>query len=119
MFRPASALKVNQIDERHLQLLVRSGKTPQRVALRARIVLAAAEGHPNTSIARVLKITRPTVLLWRARFRECGVSGLLKDAKRRGRKRTVTLEPVKSAVVILRVRTSLEVAGQNQPPRGA
>lgn len=101
MFRPASALKINQADKRHLELLVRAGKTPQKVALRARIVLAAAEGHANTSIARVLKITRPTVLLWRGRFRKCGVPGLLKAAKGRGRKRTVTLEPVKSAIFAL------------------
>ena len=101
MFRPASALKVSLADKRCLQWLVRFGKTPQKVALRARIVLAAAEGHPNNSITRALKITRPTVLLWRARFRECGVPGLQKAAKGRGRKKTVTLEPVKTAIFAL------------------
>jgi transposase len=101
MFRPASALKIDQEDQRHLQLLAHSGKTPQRNALRARIVLAAAEGHSNSSIARTLKITRPTVLLWRARFRDCGVPGLLKAAEGRGRKRTVAVEAVKSAIFTL------------------
>lgn len=40
-----------------METLVRSGKTPQRVALRARIVLGAAEGRPNRALAKEPGIT--------------------------------------------------------------
>jgi len=43
--------------------------------MRARIILAAAEGTPNRVIARELGMSRPTVLQWRARFAE-GASSL-------------------------------------------
>jgi transposase len=101
MFKPASALTINQVDRECLRRLTRAGKTPQRVALRARIILAAAEGCPNYAIAKALKITRPTVLLWRARFQNFGLPGLLKDAKRPGHKRKVTTEPIKDAIFAL------------------
>jgi putative transposase len=91
MFKPAVALTISWDDTERLQQLVRTGKTPQKVALRARIILAAVEGQPNNAIAKTLKITRPTVLLWRSRFQEFGVLGLMKSAKRQGRKRKVTI----------------------------
>jgi hypothetical protein len=42
--------------------------TPQSVALRARIVPLAAPGGSNGEIARRLSVSRPTVIMWRARF---------------------------------------------------
>ena len=48
--------------------LVRSGKTPQRVAARAAIVLATGDGKPINAIAREFGVSRPTVYLWRDRF---------------------------------------------------
>ena len=42
--------------------------TPQSVALRARIVLLAAAGEPNSAIARCRSVSRPTVIMWRERF---------------------------------------------------
>jgi hypothetical protein len=39
--------------------------TPQQVALRCRIVLAAADGQSDNSIAQQLAINRKTVMLWR------------------------------------------------------
>jgi transposase len=101
MFRSAPALTINQVEREQLQRLTRGGKTPQRVALRARIVLAAADGRPNNAIAKALKVTRPTVLLWRARYRDSGLPGLLKDAKRPGRKRKLSTEPTKNAIFAL------------------
>ncbi len=67
--------------------MVRSGKMPQRVALRARIVLGAAAGRPNHVLATELGISRPTLLLWRQRCAEAGVAGLLKAAADPGRKK--------------------------------
>jgi transposase len=89
MWKPAKALTVNTTDRALLQALLRSGKTPQRVALRATIILRAAEGHANHAIAKELGTSRPTVLLWRARYREAGIPGLLKDAPRPGRRKTI------------------------------
>ncbi len=78
--------------------LVRSGKTPQRVALRARLVLMAADGVSNSETARAVGVSRPTVLLWRDRFERFGVAGLLKDAPRPGRKKRLTSELVQRIV---------------------
>ena len=94
MFTPAAALQVDENQRKRLQHLARSGKTPQKIALRARIILAAVVGRPNHAIARQLGVSRPTVLLWRERFASRGVSGILKDAPRPGRlkavRRTIT-----------------------------
>lgn len=55
----------------------------------ARIILRASEGSANNAIATQLGISRPTVLLWRNRFRQFGMPGLLRDAKRTGRKKAI------------------------------
>jgi len=58
--------------------------TPQRVALRSKIVLQAIAGVANQVIAATLGVTRPTVLLWRRRFTAGGPSALLRDRPRGG-----------------------------------
>src|SRR5437879_8133022 len=68
------------------------------MVLRARIVLGAAEGHSNNRLAKQLGITRPTVLLWRKRYVQAGVSGLLKDAPRPGRRRRIGAGQVEAIV---------------------
>jgi DNA-binding CsgD family transcriptional regulator len=45
-------------------------KTPQSMAVRAKIALLAGEGESNSQIACALGVSRPTVVLWRARFAE-------------------------------------------------
>jgi hypothetical protein len=54
MFAPATALHVDRNQRKPLEFLVRSGKTPQKITIRARIILAAAAGGPNQAIARRL-----------------------------------------------------------------
>jgi len=66
MFTPARALAIDENQRKRLRFLANSGKTPQKVALRGRIVLLASEGVPNNAIAARLGTSRPTVLL------ECG-----------------------------------------------
>ena len=68
-----------------LDRLVRAGRTEQRLALRAGIVLAAADGHPNARIAASLGICEDTARKWRHRW--CAAPGVssLGDAKRCGR----------------------------------
>jgi hypothetical protein len=52
----------------------------QRLALRARVVLAAAAGRPNTAIATDLRVTLPTVRKWRDRFAAARREGLAEQA---------------------------------------
>jgi transposase len=42
--------------------------TPQQVAMRCRIVLAAADGQSDVAIAQQVSVNRKTVILWRQRF---------------------------------------------------
>jgi len=98
MFTAAARLAVDEKQERQLRALVSSGKTPQKIALRARIVLLAGQAVPNHAIAGRLGTSRPTVLLWRQRFELPGVSGLLSDASRPGRKKAISPEIIKQVV---------------------
>ena len=98
MWKPAKALRVPRQDREVLDLLARAPKTPQRVALRARIVLGAAAGRSINGLAQELGVTRPTVMLWRQRYSEAGVNGLLKDAPRPGRKKKISAKKVEAIV---------------------
>jgi len=98
MFTAARRLHVDENQRKRLQHLADSGRTPQRVARRARIVLLAGDGRANHAIAQELGISRPTVLLWRERFAQRGISGLLKDAPRPGRRKAIGAEVVKRVV---------------------
>jgi transposase len=98
MFVPAVALHLEKEQVRELKALDRSGKTPQKIALRVRIVLLAGEGLPNFAIAKRLATSRPTVLLWRERFDRDGVAGLLRDQTRPGRKKAISAEMIKKVV---------------------
>jgi transposase len=87
--------------ERHeLDMLVRRHTTPQHVALRARIVLLAADGANNCQIAQRLTVSRDTVRLWRERWVSLQPASLadlpvldrLTDAPRPGKPRQITAE---------------------------
>jgi transposase len=67
-----------------------------RMVLRAKIVLAAADGGSNTGIARELGVCPDTVRKWRARYLRAGLAGLA-DARRPGRPPRFT--PVQRAQV--------------------
>ena len=69
-----------------LQARARRVSGEHRDVLRARIVLAAAEGVTNAAIARSLGVTEDTARKWRRRFCEDGVDGL-RDRPRTGRPR--------------------------------
>ncbi len=81
-----------------LERWVGAQKTPQSVAVRARIVLLAAEGESNSQIARTLAVSRPTVILWRSRFVEGGTAALTETKPGRGRKPTIAAAKVKAIV---------------------
>ena len=70
-----------------LESVARRRTAQQRMVLRARIVLAAADGEENAAIAVRLEVALNTVIKWRKRFFEEGMDGLV-DRKRSGRPRT-------------------------------
>lgn len=69
-----------------LQARAVRARAEQRDALRARIVLAAADGLANAVIAGRLGVTDDTVRKWRGRFAAKGLDGL-RDLPRSGRPR--------------------------------
>jgi transposase len=95
--RPKQPLTLDIGDQTKLELLARRPKTAQRVALRAKIVLRAAEGVSNQEIARRLGVTGATVGKWRERYRVRGMKGLSDDS-RPGTPRKITDAKVEEAV---------------------
>ena len=61
-------IELTQTQRQDLEYLTRRHTTPQQIALRGRIVLAAAEGQSNAQIAKELGVNVDTVRLWRARW---------------------------------------------------
>src|SRR5438046_1257629 len=66
--------------------------TPQQVALRCRLVLAAAEGYPDLEIASHHEVNRHTVALWRERVQAKGIGSVWEIQAGRGRKPKYELE---------------------------
>src|SRR5262245_63961032 len=63
-----------------------AGKTERRMAFRAEVILAIAEGLSNKAAAEQLGTRPATVSKWRGRFAQAGLSGL-RDAARSGKPR--------------------------------
>ena len=83
MFATAIALPVDETAKQHLESLVRSGSTPQRIAQKCRIILMAGDGVSNRSIAQQLSLSRPTVIATRDAFVHGGVEALTGKRKRK------------------------------------
>jgi len=96
MSRKLPALTLNPRQQQQVRQWLSAHGTPQQVALRCRIVLAAAEGQAESATARQLGTNRKTVTLWRARFAEAGLEGLWEIAPGRGRKPTYGPEKIKA-----------------------
>lgn len=86
--RIAPKIELTREQHRELERLVNGRRTEVRVVHRAQIVLAAARDLENKEIAKELELSREMVGRWRSRFAKEGVSGLLKDLPRGGRKPT-------------------------------
>jgi transposase len=112
--RPKLPLELLPADKEKLMLLARRPKTAQRVAVRSKIVLRAAEGQSNQHIARVLGIAGATVGKWRERYRSRGMEGLA-DEPRPGAPRKITDVQVEAAVT--RTLESLPVAATHWSTR--
>lgn len=101
--------EVNLTDEQRETLIrwSRRAKSSQALALRSKIVLAAAAGLPNTAIAEKLGCHAVTVGKWRARFVATGLDGLA-DEPRPGAPRTISDEQIEHVVVATLERTPTE-----------
>lgn len=91
--------RIELTDDERAQLVAweRRRASAQALALRSRIVLAAAEGPNNTQIAQQLGIAVSSVRKWRNRFAVHRLDGLV-DEPRPGRPRTITDERVDEVI---------------------
>jgi len=100
MPKRATKVVLSEKEQEALTRISRRYRSEQQVALRARIVLAAAQGHANAQIARELEINVDIARLWRDRW--VGLQGInletlsvaerLQDAPRPGVQPRITAE---------------------------
>lgn len=93
----AAALSITPEERRRLNEMLTKRKGAKDEHLRAKIVLACAEGESAASIARRLEISSRTVSKWRGRFESYGIPGL-EDAPRSGRPPKIKDEQVQEIV---------------------
>ena len=84
----SSGLVVSSEDRAVLESWTRSRAIRASRVERARIVLAVADGNGTTGTARLVGVSRPTVIKWRDRFAEHGLAGL-EDEPRPGQPKEV------------------------------
>ena len=96
----AQAVKLSDAERQGLEKLVKRHQVGQQIALRARIVLAAAAGLKNKEIVAKYEITADTVRLWRNRWvklqgislDDLGIEERLDDAPRPGAPAKITAD---------------------------
>jgi transposase-like protein len=100
----AEPVSVTPAQREALEQLVRSHSTPQQIALRARMIVQAADGVPVRASARDLGVWPKTVRYWRRRWREATagqpVAERLADAPRPGVPATFTPEQICAIVAM-------------------
>lgn len=90
----ATVIVLSNDERKTLTMWSRGRSTPARLVLRAKIVLAAADGKTNETIAAELHTSKPTVGRWRNRFAARRIAGIEKDAPRPGRTPVIATETV-------------------------
>jgi transposase len=93
----APAVVLTDDERAQLTAWSRRAKSANALAVRSRIVLAAADGLSNTAIAARLAVDIKSARRWRSRFAELRLDGLL-DEPRPGRPRTVSDEQVEAVI---------------------
>jgi len=89
MSHPVSALVVSDVDRVVLERTAKAVSLPARKVIRARVLLAAADGVSNAEIARRQGLSVNTVKQWRARFADQGLEKFAEVRAGRGRKPTI------------------------------
>ena len=97
MPRPKAELILSDDESQTLKTWAGRPKSTQRLATRARIVLACAEGLDNKAVAARLGVCSATVGTWRRRFVERRLEGLA-DEPRPGAPRTISDADVERVV---------------------
>jgi transposase len=105
--RIAPSIELTHEERKTLETWSRGRSVPARNVLRAKIVLAAADGKLNQDIAVELRTMKKTVSLWRSRFASERIAGIEKDAPRPGRTPSI---PTQTIEAILQKTT------QEKPP---
>lgn len=91
MGAPAKKVDLNEEERATLEYLARAGKSEQRLAQRARVILGAAEGLSLKDISQRTGLSVNACLKWRKRFASERMDGL-KDKTGRGRPAKITQE---------------------------
>lgn len=97
MARPQQNIELAEADRQALEALLRSHKTPQSRALRARIILKSGAGESVVAIAASLGTSTKAVYKWRNRFLKSGLDGL-SDSPRSGQPKKLTASDVKKVL---------------------
>lgn len=98
MNRPAAPLDMTTAQRQTLETIARSHTAPHRLVVRARALLAAAEGVANTRIAAELDVSLPTLRNWRKAFAQQGLRDFGKIADGRGRRPAISPEKIDEIV---------------------
>src|SRR5260370_41519865 len=98
MGRCFGPLELDEVERRELTSRASRGSTAQGWALRARIILACAEGEQSKVVAAGLGIDPDTVGKWRRRFAEHRLEGLW-DEPRSGTPRTIEDARIEAVIV--------------------
>ena len=106
MGRPILQIRLNDEERSELDRRARASTSSTRDSLRARIVLARAEGLKQEAVAEKLGISQVIVSKWTRRFVASGLNGL-QDAPGRGRKPSLPVEKVRRVIETV-----------TQPPKG-
>ena len=96
--RPKAELVLTDDERQTLERWARRPSSSQALAQRCRIVLGCAAGKPNKQVAVEVGVWPQTVGVWRRRFVERRLGGLV-DEPRPGGPRTITDERVEAVVV--------------------
>jgi|TARA_B100000315_G_C14504569_1_gene553969 transposase len=104
MGRRASKIELSVAERHGLEELIRTRSTPQHLALRARIIVLAADGLSVGATSERLGVWRKTVSEWRKRWlacgREVGVADRLSDRPRKGAPATITPEQICAIIAL-------------------
>ena len=92
--RAGTIFEVSTTDRKRLESVITDGKTPQKHAWRAQIIILTADGHGTMEIVRRVGKSKPTVWRWQQRFIEEGVDGLLRDKTRPSGKAPLSREVI-------------------------
>lgn len=91
--RPIPPIELSEEVEQHLQSIANSRSLPHGLVRRAQIILMAANGINNQTIAKEVGLSGRTVGIWRQRFINQGLMGLY-DEPRPGGPRSISDETV-------------------------